>query len=109
MVPEVELDKLQTYGNSQNLFLAGANLAGYRALLEEDIEPVYAAKLFSSIGWKVYSTWLAPLRFLTRFWNYTNQMKSIGSALRRYPFSKTGCQVDFREAADHFRKSAAAA
>lgn len=105
MVPEAQLDQLQTLGNRQNVLMAVASLAGYRALLAESIEPEYATELFSDIGWKVYASWLSPLRFLARlrYRDPQKQMNFILRAFMRYPFSKPGYQGETGEEADHFR------
>lgn len=106
LLPEADLEQWQTVGNRQNVFLAVASLAGYRALLEQGLEADYATELFSDIGWKVYSAWLPPLRFAARLLHRNHpqqQMNFILRALMRYPFSEPGYQVEMAEAADHFR------
>lgn len=105
LLPEARLDQLESLGNRQNVFMAVASLAGYRALLAEGIESEYATELFSDVGWKVYAAWLPPLRFLARL-RYRQPQKQAGFILRafmRYPFNQPGYQGEASEEIDHFR------
>lgn len=91
MASEVELDKLHSHINSQNVFPADASLVGRHALPEDGVEPEYAVKLFSGLGWNVYTSWLASLRFLALLCNHTTQIQTVGSAFKRQPFSEPDC------------------
>lgn len=105
LLPEARLDQLESLGNRQNVFMAVASLAGYRALLAEGIEPEYATELFSDIGWKIYASFLPPLRFLAHL-RYRQPQKQVSFILRafmRYPFNQPGYQGKASQEADHFR------
>jgi hypothetical protein len=106
MEPKAELDQLTNLGNRQNVFMSVASLAGYRALLDDGIEPAYATELFSDIGWRVYVALFQPLRFLARLRYRDEPQKQVNFILRafmRYPFSEPGYQGEASEEADHFR------
>lgn len=106
MEPEANLDQLETLGNRQNVFMALASLAGYRALLDAGIEPAYATELFSDIGWRIYVALLRPLRLLARLRHPGKPQKQVNFILRafmRYPFSEPGYQGEASEEVDHFR------
>jgi len=104
LLPEAKLDQQETLGNRQNVFLAVATHAAYRAFLNAGIETEYAIELVSDIAWKVYASWLPLPRFLAKIISRDpqKQMNLILRIFLWYPFSQPGYQRKVREVEDGF-------
>lgn len=102
LLPQADLAQYPNLGNRQNLYLAVATRAAYQAFREVGIEMDYATELISDVAWKVYISWVPPLRFLARLVRRDpqKQMNFILSALMRYPFSEPGYQREVWAEAD---------
>lgn len=102
LLPEANLEQYKTLGNRQNLYLAVATHAAYRAFLEAGIDPVYATELIGDIAWKVYVAWLPIPRFFARLASRDpqKQMNFILRVFLHYPFSEPGYQRKVWEESD---------
>jgi hypothetical protein len=94
MLPEANLRQFPTMGNRQNLLLAVATRAAYISFVEAGIERSYATELIGDIAWRIYATWVPPLRFLARLITRDpqKQMNIILRIFLFYPFSEPGYQ-----------------
>jgi len=103
-LPKANLDQQETWGNRQNVFLAVATQAAYRAFITAGIDNEYAIELISDIAWKVYASWLSFPRFLAKIISRDpqKQMNFILRIFLWYPFSQPGYQREIREAVDGF-------
>lgn len=92
LLPAAELERLPTYGNRHNVFLAVVTTAAYQVLLERGVSPRYAATLVGDVGWKIYAQMLtlaaAPFRLSSR--DPFKRMQRTLKALLVFPFSAPG-------------------
>ncbi len=92
LLPAAHLEKLPTFGNRLNVFMAVVTTAAYRELLDRGVPREYAATLVADVGWKIYSWMLSasaiPARILTR--SKQRQLEWTLKLLMRFPFSAPG-------------------
>ena len=92
LLPEARLEKLPTFGNRLNVFMAVVTTAAYRELLDRNVSREYAAALVADVGWKIYAWMLGasalPARILIR--SKQRQLEWTLRLLMRFPFSAPG-------------------
>lgn len=92
LLPAAHLERLPTWGNRHNVFLAVITVAAYQAFRNAGLEKDYAIEIFADIGWKLYSRFLTLPRFLARLVTRDpqRQVNFILRLLLRFPFSAPG-------------------
>lgn len=92
ILPSAELDRLPTFGNRHNVFLAIVTVACYHALINSGIERQYAIELVADLGWKLYTRFITLPRFVARLSSRDphRQMGLILLILSKFPFNITG-------------------
>lgn len=92
LLPRAELERLPTYGNRHNVFLAVITTAAFQVLLDRGTTPDYAAILVGDVGWKIYAQMLKLAAFPFRFTTTDSQkrMERTLRALLVFPFSAPG-------------------
>jgi len=92
LIPIAALEKLPTYGNRHNVFLAVVTTSAYQAMIGRGVPAGYAAQLVGDLSWKIYSLMLAavsvPYRITTR--DPGRRMEKILRALMAFPFNAPG-------------------
>lgn len=92
LLPLAELDRLPTWGNRHNVYLAVLTTGAYRALRARGISRTYAITLLGDVGWNIYRWLLSaaalPFRILLR--DRSKRMRSTLRALMIFPFSAPG-------------------
>ena len=87
-----EMDKLPTFGNRHNVFLALVTTSAYQILIEGGVSAEYACTLVGDVGWKIYSWMLAtvslPVRVITR--DPGRRIEKTLRMLTVFPFSAPG-------------------
>jgi hypothetical protein len=92
LLPAACLERLPTYGNRLNVFMAIVTTAAYREMLDRGVSREYATTLVADVGWKIY-TWMltasaTPARVLTR--SPRRRLEWTLKLLMRFPFSAPG-------------------
>ena len=86
------LEKLPTYGNRHNVFLAVVTTAAYQVMFERGVSSRYAIQLVGDLCWKIYALMLRavsiPYRITTR--DPGRRMEKILRALLFFPFNAPG-------------------
>jgi len=107
LLPSAQLEKLPTFGNRLNVFMAVVTTAAYQELLDRGISRDYAASLVADVGWKLYAWMLTasaiPARILRG--SRQGQLERTLELLMRFPFSapgKPGYEVEAWGDADGF-------
>ncbi len=92
LVPGAHAEQLRTFGSRQNVLLAVASLAMFRALVAEGIDKEYATELFTDLAWTVYEKWIALPRSIARLSTRDpqRQMDTMLEMFLTYPFSRPG-------------------
>ena len=92
LMPIAALEKLPTYGNRHNVFLAVVTTAAYQVMLDRGVSVGYAIQLVGDLSWRIYSSMLAaisiPYRMTTR--DPGRRMGKILRALMFFPFNAPG-------------------
>lgn len=92
LLPSAHLERLPTFGNRLNVFMAVVTTAAYRELLERGVSRERAATLVADVGWKIYAWMLSaaalPARLLTR--SRQRRLEWTLRLLMRFPFSAPG-------------------
>lgn len=92
LIPVAGLEKLPTYGNRHNVFLAVMTTAAYQVMIERGVSSRYAIQLVGDLCWKIYALMLKtvsiPYRIATR--DPGRRMEKILHALMVFPFSAPG-------------------
>ena len=92
LLPVAHLERLPTWGNRHNVFLAVVTVAAFQAFRDAGLERDYAIELFADVGWKLYARFLTLPRFLARLVTRDpqQQVNFILRLLLRFPFSAPG-------------------
>jgi hypothetical protein len=92
LLPAACLERLPTYGNRLNVFMAIVTTAAYREMLDRGVSREYATTLVADVGWKIYAWMLTasatPARVLTR--SPRRRLEWTLKLLMRFPFSAPG-------------------
>ena len=96
LTPVAALEKLPTYGNRHNVFLAVVTTAAYQVMIERGVSSRYAIQLVGDLCWKIYALMLkavsTPYRITTR--DPGRRMEKILRALMFFPFNAPGAPGD---------------
>ena len=92
LIPVAALEKLPTYGNRHNVFLAVVTTAAYQVMIERGVPSSYAKQLVGDLCWKIYGSMLAavsiPYQMTTR--DPGRRMEKILRTLMFFPFNAPG-------------------
>jgi len=92
LMPVAALERLPTYGNRHNVFLAVVTTAAYQVMIERGVPSSYAKRLVGDLSWRIYSSMLAAVSMPYRITicDPGRRMEKILRALLFFPFNAPG-------------------